>query len=509
MRGWLLLFAMLGGCVDAVEPTGIVGPSDSIDRLYAPFVDGKLDGSGHPFGATVYEADTDCGPQVGISLDGELSVHPRNDAAGSVCSVTSGTLGSGSQRVNVRVRVDEMPAEHDQVLSVVVKRGNETIGEATATSDAFDEGIYRNVPVTFDVNTWNGETVTIEVQWLGRVAATIDYVELFTATPSAVVSPASGVVDDSQEIEIEARDFDFGNDASFNVECNGADYTETLDGLVSAGIATETNTDFRRIFRGPIGQLFEGCEFPRHIVARVATPNGQGTTSEVIYYDGVPDCTFEEGKPHVLITGFRPFPAGGTDQNISGESVTGFDASGLTDISVMKLILPVEFDVAAQRTLEVAQRCGATHIVSFGQGRDQIDVETTARNLRDGANVAGGLPDNRGVAYNAHTIFPGEEAERPTALPYDALVETINARLVAEQLDTDDNAHSLHAQLSNSAGRYVCNDIFYHLVRDAGEHGRASGFIHLPNRPMLSERDRRSMQVVVEAAVRATVERTP
>jgi pyroglutamyl-peptidase len=61
-----------------------------------------------------------------------------------------------------------------------------------------------------------------------------------------------------------------------------------------------------------------------------------------------------------------------------------------------------------------------------------------------------------------------------------ALFSTLPLKQMLEDL----RARSIPARISNSAGLYVCNDLFYRLQASAGAMGvRMSGFVHVPYLP--------------------------
>ena len=134
----------------------------------------------------------------------------------------------------------------------------------------------------------------------------------------------------------------------------------------------------------------------------------------------------------------------------------------------MRVILPVEYDRAAAEIGEVIARCAPDLVISFGQGGEAIALEHTAYNLQDTGEVAGGVPDNRGVIRAAQLIDLDAPAERPTLLPLTEIASALEATGEAPQDSTD-------------PGRYICNNVMFADLAaiQAQGHGRA-GFIHLP-----------------------------
>jgi pyroglutamyl-peptidase len=201
-----------------------------------------------------------------------------------------------------------------------------------------------------------------------------------------------------------------------------------------------------------------------------------------------------DGTTRVLLTGFEPFPAASNHDNSSEQAVSAFDPSAIPGISSMKLTLPVEFDTAPGIVSSAIERCAPDVVIGFGQGRSEVDLETTAYNLEDSSEVAGGVPDNRGHIPGGVSIVSGGPAELGTALPAD----TIRAAL---------GAAGIAANLSDDPGRYVCNNVFYRIMTDSAGTNRVSGFVHLPYIHTVDDQDRAMLKAVVTEVVGRAVEK--
>ncbi len=163
----------------------------------------------------------------------------------------------------------------------------------------------------------------------------------------------------------------------------------------------------------------------------------------------------------VLVTCFEPF--GGRAVNMSREAVLALpDASG--GRAIRKRCLPVVFSRAAEEAAAAARTLGAGAILCVGEaaGRRALTPERTARNLR-----AARIPDNAGQRPREEPAVPGGP---------EALLSTLPARAMAAAI----SEAGLPAALSDDAGLYVCNDLFYGLLyRFRGTEVRC-GFIHVP-----------------------------
>ena len=206
------------------------------------------------------------------------------------------------------------------------------------------------------------------------------------------------------------------------------------------------------------------------------------------------------GSAVVLVTGFEPF--GGETANPSWDICERLPAS-IGGMRVETCRVPCEFRHAIEVVAEAIQRLGPALVVSLGQagGRSRIGVERVAINVDD-ARIA----DNSG----AQPIDEPIAADGPPAyfatLPVKAMAQAIRAAGVP-------------AEVSNSAGTYVCNHVMYgvlHSIAVSGVRARA-GFIHVPYEEgqVLDKRDAPAMSLdsmvkgvvaAIEAAARRTVD---
>ncbi|MBE9405124.1 pyroglutamyl-peptidase I [Brachybacterium sp. Marseille-Q2903] len=170
----------------------------------------------------------------------------------------------------------------------------------------------------------------------------------------------------------------------------------------------------------------------------------------------------------VLLTGFAPFD--GADINESWQAVQAAAAQLRADgIEVAQLELPVEFD-AAGYLLEAAvreHRPGLVVATGLAAGRRAVTPERVAINVRDAR-----IPDNAGDRPVDEPVVPGGPVGHFSTLPIKAIV----AALAQEP--------AIPAAVSQTAGTYVCNDVFYRLLHllatDPGLAGMRGGFVHLP-----------------------------
>ncbi|MEZ6186127.1 MAG: pyroglutamyl-peptidase I [Planctomycetota bacterium] len=165
----------------------------------------------------------------------------------------------------------------------------------------------------------------------------------------------------------------------------------------------------------------------------------------------------------ILLTGFGPFgehstnPSQDAVQALAGESYEGF--------RIRSLVLPVQFERARAALEEALSAEPVAAVISCGiyaalQG--PVRLELSARNRLDYT-----IPDVDGNLLQDRQIEP-----RGPALVYGTLpVAGIKQRL--------DRA-GIACSLSEDAGGYLCNAVYYWLACRLGEERTPVGFLHLP-----------------------------
>ena len=168
----------------------------------------------------------------------------------------------------------------------------------------------------------------------------------------------------------------------------------------------------------------------------------------------------------LLLTGFEPF--GQESVNPSWEAVKAIPDM-VEGLEVVKVRLPVTFKGAAVMLEQAVDEFRPDVVLCVGQGsgRAEVNIERVAINMADSKK-----PDNDGYQPEEMPV----RAEAPDAyfsnLPVKRLVEALHEAGVP-------------AVVSNSAGAYVCNSVFYtalHLVHNKYPDMRA-GFVHIPYLP--------------------------
>ena len=167
-------------------------------------------------------------------------------------------------------------------------------------------------------------------------------------------------------------------------------------------------------------------------------------------------------KTKVLVSGFEPF--GGAKLNPSKLLVVELKRIEFENLELSTVILPVEFDRASEILLRAIREEKPAVVIAFGQaeGRTAINLEKVAINLDDAR-----IPDNAGDQRENQVIDESGNDEYFSTLPIEAMVEAIKAG-------------GYPAEISLSAGAFVCNHIFYGLQKELRGSGIRSGFVHLP-----------------------------
>jgi pyroglutamyl-peptidase len=184
----------------------------------------------------------------------------------------------------------------------------------------------------------------------------------------------------------------------------------------------------------------------------------------------------------VLLTGFAPF--GGDAVNPSLEAVALLDGRRVRGHRIETRALPVEFG-ASLRALRRAlreTRPAAVVCVGLAGGRAQLSLERVAINVDDAR-----IPDNAGAQPVDAPVVAGGPAAYFSTLP---LKRTLLALRRA----------GIPAQVSQTAGTYVCNHVFYGLMHALRRQPRVrAGFIHVPYSPALATYHAGAPSLPVEA----------
>ena len=165
----------------------------------------------------------------------------------------------------------------------------------------------------------------------------------------------------------------------------------------------------------------------------------------------------------ILVTGFEPF--GGESINPSWEVCERLPRE-IGGLRVETCLVPCAFRQAIEVVAGAIERQRPSLVVCLGQagGRMCLSVERVAINVDD-ARIA----DNAGARPVDEPVAPDGPAAHFATLPVKAMVAAMRKAGVP-------------AEVSNTAGTFVCNHLMYgvlHFIEARGFATRA-GFIHVP-----------------------------
>lgn len=165
----------------------------------------------------------------------------------------------------------------------------------------------------------------------------------------------------------------------------------------------------------------------------------------------------------VLVTGFEPF---GSDViNASQEAVQQLP-DRIEEMEIIKKIIPTAKRAAMNQIEQLVFQYRPDVVLSIGQaaGRNAITVERVGINIDDYR-----IPDNMQEQPIDQPIAVNGPDAYLCRLPIKRMVQAIRSE-------------HLPADISNTAGTFVCNHVCYataHLLKESGLSAK-SGFLHVP-----------------------------
>lgn len=165
----------------------------------------------------------------------------------------------------------------------------------------------------------------------------------------------------------------------------------------------------------------------------------------------------------VLLTGFEPFA--GERINPSQEVVRKLHGEVIRRHRIEGAVLPCVFRESLLLLRQLIRRHEPAVVICLGQagGRAAITPERVAINIDDAR-----IPDNTGQQPADRPVVRGGPAAYFSTLPLKAMVRDLRDA-------------GLPAEVSQTAGTFVCNHVFYGLMHELRERPSVrGGFIHLP-----------------------------
>lgn len=168
----------------------------------------------------------------------------------------------------------------------------------------------------------------------------------------------------------------------------------------------------------------------------------------------------------VLLTGFEPF-----DQDLvnpSWEAVRQLNGVQLSaDVQIVARLLPCAFATSEECLTQLIAELRPAMVIAtgLGPGRSDISIERVAINVNDAR-----IPDNLGEQPVDTAVVADGPAAYFSTLPIKAMVKAVREAGIA-------------ASVSQTAGTFVCNQVFYLLQHALAGTRIRSGFMHVPYLP--------------------------
>jgi len=177
----------------------------------------------------------------------------------------------------------------------------------------------------------------------------------------------------------------------------------------------------------------------------------------------------------VLLTGFEPFNQ--QPINPAWETVRALDGVQGEGYTIVAWLLPCVFGAAIEALRDAIAEVQPAVVIAVGQagGRHDISVERVAINVDDAP-----IADNRGAQLVDEPIVPDGPVGYFSTLPIKAIVRAVRDA-------------GIPASVSQTAGTFVCNHVFYGLMHELQQlhqrlPGIRGGFIHIPFLPQQAAR---------------------
>ncbi len=183
----------------------------------------------------------------------------------------------------------------------------------------------------------------------------------------------------------------------------------------------------------------------------------------------------------VLLTGFEPF--GQDTINPSLEAVKALHNTQLDGGNIVACQVPVTRYEAFEAVKHAIEQHQPDVVICVGQaaGRKDITPERVAVNIDDYR-----IPDNGNNQPIDETVLENGPVGYFTSLPIKAICRDIQQA-------------QLPASVSNTAGTFVCNHLFYLLMNHIEHRQIRGGFVHIP---LIPEQSDQHPSLPLEAIIR-------
>ena len=170
--------------------------------------------------------------------------------------------------------------------------------------------------------------------------------------------------------------------------------------------------------------------------------------------------------PAVLVTGFDPF--GGDVVNPSWQAVQALHGKRIAGHRIVAARIPTVFDHSIQVLRALLKEHRPVLAICTGQagGRAALSLERVAINVNDAR-----IPDNALAQPVDTPVIPAGPAAYFSSLPIKAMLAALERE-------------GIRAEVSQTAGTFVCNHVFYGLMHALATQrelaGVRGGLIHVP-----------------------------
>jgi len=174
---------------------------------------------------------------------------------------------------------------------------------------------------------------------------------------------------------------------------------------------------------------------------------------------------FATASSTVLVTGFGPF--GPHTLNPSGQLAADLDGQTIAGATVVGRRFKTSTTSAASVLAAALDELAPALVICLGlaPGRPALSLERVAVNVRDFP-----IPDADGAMVTDAPVAVEGPDGRFGRLPLRAILHRWRQ-------------HDIPGHISNTAGTYLCNQLFYLACAEGEARGIGAGFIHIPDTP--------------------------
>ncbi len=189
----------------------------------------------------------------------------------------------------------------------------------------------------------------------------------------------------------------------------------------------------------------------------------------------------------LLLTAFEPFNGASSNASMAVASQL-CQEQPIAGVELHWSLLPVERYACLDRLRQALAEVEPCMVLAMGlaASRDRISIERIAINIDDFP-----IPDNAGNQVTDQPIISSGPLAYASTLPIKAMLASLQRAKIP-------------AEISYSAGSYVCNHLFYGMQHLLATCDIRSGFIHLPpleGKGLNLDTQCRALKLMIEAGL--------